>query len=501
MNNILPAITHIVNLSIENGKFPTDWKIAKILPLHKKNDQLDPKNYRPVAILPILSKVLEKAIFIQVSEYMSANDLLHRSQHGFRRDHSTTTGLIEMYDKWVEAVDKGEYCGACFLDLSAAFDIVDHSLLVEKMKLYGFNENSLTWVTSYLTERSQRVYLDGFLSDRLQVPTGVPQGSILGPLFYIIYTNEIPEVIHSQRCGNTCQDCGNVCSYADDSTLTVSSVDCQRISSQLEENFVAVSEFMLSNKLKLNGDKTHLMMLATENAWRSKINDQSISLNTGQETIHCSKSEILLGGLISADLKWSEYILHSENSLVKKLSFRLSALKNVARLADFRTRKMIANGLFISKLIYLMPVWGGCDKYLLKALQLQQNKAARLVTNLGRYTPIRVLLHQCGWLSVHQLVFYHTVVLLYKVIQAESPKSIYSMIDSEFAYETRSKSAGKLKVQSRSPPRLNLCERSFRWRSVMCWNQLPSEITSISKVDDFKKHLKLWVAKNIPVDP
>ena len=178
---IIPALTHLVNLSIATQTFPTMWKTAKvIIPLYKKEDPLSPKNYRPVAILPIISKILEKTIFIQIIQYMETHQLLHPNHHGFRSHHSTTTGLIQMYDSWVEAVERKEFTGVCFLDLSAAFDIVDHPLLLQKLGLYGFTDSSIHWVNSYLSGRSQTVYIDGTQSKILPVPTGVPQGSILG---------------------------------------------------------------------------------------------------------------------------------------------------------------------------------------------------------------------------------------------------------------------------------------------------------------------------------
>ena len=185
--NIIPALTHIINLSIGTQQFPSSWKIAKVIPLFKKDNPLNPKNYRPVAILPILSKILEKAVFIQIIDYLDYNQLIHPSHHGFRAAHSTTTGLIQMYDTWVQAMEHGEYTGACFLDLSAAFDIVDHPLLLEKLSLYGFSDDALNWVRSYLTGRSQRVYIESFLSTSQPVPTGVPQGSILPTALYYFY--------------------------------------------------------------------------------------------------------------------------------------------------------------------------------------------------------------------------------------------------------------------------------------------------------------------------
>ena len=160
---------------------------------------------------------------------------------------------------------------------------------------------------------------------------------------------------------------------------------------------------------------------------------------------------------------------------------------------------MIANGLFISKLIYMMPVWGGCERYLINVLQVQQNTAARLVTGLGKRTPIKELLKQCGWMSVNQLIFYHTVVLLHKIMQVKAPGNLYEMIDQNFPYNTRQKSDGKLKVRASYNPHLTLNTRSFRWRAVMCWNELPPSITRILDTVKFKKQLKTWVLDNVTV--
>ena len=161
---ILPAVTHILNLSISTGKFPTTWKKTKVIPLHKKGDLLDPKNYRPVAIVPILSKVLEKAIFLQMITYLDKNNLLHPNLHAYRANHNTTTSLIQMYDTWLEAVEAGTMAGVGFLDMSAAFDVVDHALLLQKLALYWFQDDILGWIYSYLSGRFQCVSIEGSLS-------------------------------------------------------------------------------------------------------------------------------------------------------------------------------------------------------------------------------------------------------------------------------------------------------------------------------------------------
>ena len=149
---IVPALTHIINLSISTQEFPSYWKKSKIIPLHKKDDLLNPKNYRPVAIVPIFSKVLERVIFNQLLEYLTTNHLIHPNHHAYRSSHSTTTALIQMYDVWLQSLEAKQLAGVCFLDMSAAFDIVDHSLLVKKLKLYGCEENCTNWIQSYLCD-------------------------------------------------------------------------------------------------------------------------------------------------------------------------------------------------------------------------------------------------------------------------------------------------------------------------------------------------------------
>ena len=195
-SEILPALTHIVNLSLSSNEFPSAWKKSKIIPLHKKGDTLNPKNYRPVAIIPIFSKILERMVFNQMVEYISTNQLIHPNHHAYRSGHNTTTALIQLYDGWVESVQEGKLAGVCFLDMSAAFDIVDHQLLLKKLELYGFNQDMLGWTSSYLADRHQAVSIDGCISRLKLVEHGVPQGSILGPLLYTLFTKELPETVH-----------------------------------------------------------------------------------------------------------------------------------------------------------------------------------------------------------------------------------------------------------------------------------------------------------------
>ena len=318
---VLPALTHIINLSVVSGCFPSKWKVAKVIPLYKKDDPLDPKNYRPVAILPVLSKILERVIFIQIRQYMEENRLIHPNHHGF--------------------IEENKFTGVCFLDLSAAFDIVDHSLLLQKLKLYGFDDNSLTWIKSYLEGRYQSVYIEGKMSEALSVTSGVPQGSILGPLLYIIFTNELPEIIHNhadhQAMYNMKRNqCGSLCCYADDSTFSVASSNIDTISSQILERYNLIAQFVCNNRLRIYGEKAHIMLISTGIAWRLKLTADSLIFTTENNISICPSScENLPGGVIAQNLKKAQQILFYKKSLVKQLGFRRSALKKICQYANF----------------------------------------------------------------------------------------------------------------------------------------------------------------------
>ena len=185
----------------------------------------------------------------------------------------------------------------------------------------------------------------------------------------------------------------------------------------------------MSNRLKLNDDKTHLLVLTTSQARRRAGPNLNVVISTPAADISSTSSEKLLGAWIHQDLKWAEHLQDNQESLLKSLTTRLSALKKLGQVASLKTRKMIANGVFMSKLSYLISVWGGCEGYLVRSLQVIQNKVARVVTKKPWSTPTSILLSQCGWLSVRQLAMYHTVLLVYKVLkQTGSPRYISSCL-------------------------------------------------------------------------
>ena len=536
IEDILPALTHIINLSLTSLVFPNLWKLAKVIPLLKKGDPLDPQNYRPVALLSILSKVLERVIFKQVVEYVEKNSLLHPSHHGSRAHHSTSTAVIEMYDGWVESLENDEMAGVMMLDLSAAFDLVDHQLLLQKLELLGFDKPAVLWMWSYLCGRSQCVYVDGKFSDLEPVEVGVPQGSVLGALLYILFVNDLPEVVHGhlgasqpdhgqseaahEHLGDgqgesvqghigvgqvcqvqgevknkilyniNCRTCGTLCCYVDDSTYMCSGSDPAQLSSKLSSQYKLLATYMGDNRLVINNDKTHLLVMGGR---RHAALRQQVSIDTGTVVVTPVETEKLLGLNIHQSLKWKEHVLDSKKSMVNTLTTRLNALKQVSRNASFKTRLMVANACFMSIITYMVAVWGGTEEYVIRAVQVMQNKAARCVTKLSWYTPTRILLQQCNWLSIKQLVFYHTVLQVWKVKLSQAPVYIHSKL---IPANTRSAALGTLLVPAVEK---SLTRKSFMVRSIAAWNTVPPEIRNLKKLETFKKKIKQWTKMNIEI--
>ena len=352
--------------------------------------------------------------------------------------------------------------------------------------------------------QTQCVSIDGSLSKLLPVKHGVPQGFILGPLLYTLFTNELPEVVHDHLhrtdsedwpCYNmSCKLCGSLSCYADDTTYSCSDPDPVLRSEKLSANYSIISEFMI----KLNDEKTHLMVMTTSKMRKSTKPNNDVKLRTPTEEIRPSPSEKLLGAWIHQDMKWEEHLQDNKESAIKSLSTRLGALKMIGRVGSFKTRKMVGNGIFMSKLTYLIGLWGGCNMHLLKSLQIMQNKAARVVTKLDWSTSTSVLLAQCGWLSVNQLVVYHSVVLVYKVLKSKQPKPLHSMFLTEYTYKKTS-TARSMSIQQRGHPTLDIGKDSFRWRAAKSYNQLPASIKSCESLEQFKLEDKKWTNINIPV--
>ena len=257
---------YICNQSIKNSQFPDKWKEAKVTPLHKNGPKDDLNNYRPISILPVISKVLEKHTYDSLMTFLTDYQLLHRTQN-FRPSHSCETALIGMVCRWLESINQGSLIGAVMIDFKKAFDLVDHAILLEKLKHYQLTNNTISWFQSYLNERKQKVSLNNTLSDNEVIISGVPQGSILGPLLFLLFINDLPLYI----------DSSNTDMYADDTTLYVSGKTLDHIRTNLQMALDSLAKWCRHNGMIINTSKTKVMLITTH--------QKRASLRVGQDQV------------------------------------------------------------------------------------------------------------------------------------------------------------------------------------------------------------------------
>ena len=249
-------IAQLCNLSISTSLFPDDCKSAKVIPLYKKGCKTDPKNYRPISLLPLISKIIEKVIHDQTKSFLDENNILYNFQSGFRKKYSTDSCLSFLNDKISKGFDSSLYTGLILIDLQKAFDTIDHEILLEKMVCIGFSKNTVNWFRSYLSNRFFKVNINKTLSNSGKLACGVPQGSILGPLLFLIYVNDMPQAL-------SC----DLLLYADDSCLIYQHKDVKEIENILNINFSNLCDWFVDNKLSIHfgDDKTKCILFASKN--------------------------------------------------------------------------------------------------------------------------------------------------------------------------------------------------------------------------------------------
>ena len=270
-------------------------------------------------------------------------------------------------------------------------------------------------------------------------------------------------------------------SYADDSTMTVSANSIEEISTVLSANCQTASEWMLGNKLKLNSEKTHLLTVGT--AARLKNHDTKVVVQMDGVELKESTSEMLLGCWVESNLKWHKQV----DMLLSKLQTRLGALDKLKNIIPSGVKKTVAEGIFTSVLSYCIPVFGGCDKGEIQALQRLQNKAARIVTLFGVRTSRKELFSKVGWMSVKQLIYYHTALCTYRIRKSKEPEYLSEIMD-------RNNRANKIIVPNST---LTLAMKSFCFRGSNDWNKLPETVRNCEKIGQFKQQLRSWVLQNV----
>ena len=362
--------------SIDNANFPNNLKLADISPVHKKGDRTDKSNYRPVSILPVISKIFEQLFFYQIDNFMDAKLSIH--QCGFRKGYSAQHCLVVMLEKWRATLDNRGCSGVLLTDLSKAFDCLSHDLLLAKLEAYGFDCMSVKLLHSYLTDRHQRVRINSNYSTWSEIINGVPQGSILGPLLFNIYLSDL-------FLFNEDTDIAN---YADDNSLHACKSDMDSVIVQLEEDSKILLEWVSNKVLKANHDKFHLLL--------SNPNP-NISDKVDQYEISNSNCEKLLGIIIDNKLTFNNHVA----GLCKKASQKLHALPRVSKYMNMNKRRTIMKAFIIAQFGYCPLVWMFHSRTLNNRINKIHERALRIVCN-DEQSSFNGLLIKDGAITIHQ---------------------------------------------------------------------------------------------------
>lgn len=510
---MIPVIRHLVNLSLVSGVFPASWRKTKIKPLFKgKGQATAPENFRPIAILAATSKILEKAATEQVTRYFVGNHLINENHHAYQTNRSTTTALQHLVDNINELLERGETGVAVILDMSAAFDSVNVELLCQKLSLYGLDLKAVNWMRSYLNNREFSVEIGGVTGQLRKSTTGVPQGSVLGPVLFTIFTNELPSVVQHHcpscrlepdrgRCGpfsNGCDRCGSTTTYADDVTHIFGERDMRTGREKMKNAVALFTNFLTANSLKLNDEKTHTLQIMTR---QRRVHSQEGELDVvfGGKLVKPTEKEKLLGCWIHRNLSWRSQILEGQGSIRGKILKKLGELWRLGSGLNQSSRIKLANGSVMSLLMYAAPVWGGESSSAIHTLQVIQNKAARWCLAAGRRTRVKELMTRCGWMSVTQLVKYTSLISLWKTVFLDVGQYWRKRILR--SGDGRLRSTGQGSLVSNFQPWMEITKTSWRWRSIDDWNALPPAVRQDTNLRGFKTALRSWILENVPTVP
>lgn len=472
-------ITSLVNMSLSEGVFPFTFKTAYVSPLLKKSSlcKEDMKNYRPVSNLSFISKLLEKLVASRIKTHMDNSDTANPFQSAYRQHHSTETALLKIHNDVLMAMDKGKVTALTLLDLSAAFDTIDHDILLNRLeKRFRLTGSALCWLRSYLTSRCQQVKLGDNLSSRMSLPFGVPQGSVLGPLLFTMYTSPLSDVIDQQSVPHQL--------YADDTQLYVSfsTEDSTESLRLLQDCLCCIQNWMFQNKLKLNPDKTEFLLIGHERQRGKYLSLFPISL-MGVQT-NPAKSARNLGVVFDQNFTFKAHI----SKLCSSCYYHIRDLRRIRKHLNMEHAKTLAMALVMSRLDYCNSLFQGLAGKDIHRLQRIQNSLARVVCKRSSLSPSAPLRRSLHWLPIGFRINFKISLLTYKALSIKQPTYLYSLLTQ--VIPKRSLRTNKGCILSVPRVKTKTGSRAFSVSAPVLWNCLPLSVRSAESTAIFRKRLK-----------
>ena len=493
LDSILPSLTDLFNSSLASGIFPQCFKSALVTPILKKRclDHNDLNNYRPVSNLCFIAKILEKLVLSQVSSYLNSHNLYNTCQSAYRPGHSTETALLKVVNDLFLSLNKGNISVLALLDFSSAFDTIDHTILVHRLHTdFGFTDTVLQWFSSYLTDRTHYVSLCNHCSDFAPVHSGVPQGSVLGPILFTMYIKPLSAIIDSHSIIHH--------SFADDLQLQMSAPP-DRISELLHSMQSCISDvkaWATVNMLRLNDSKTELMLVTSK---RSKhLHNLPTSITIGNAQIPFKQSVKNLGFTLDCHLTMNAHV----TNIARTCYFELRRLAYIRRFLTSTATATLVSAFVLSRIDYCNSLLFGSTLDVTSHLQRIQNYAARVILRLPMSSRITIHLKSLHWLPVKVRSTYKIACLCYHCHSSTAPSYVTDMLHKKPLHtrNTRSSSYTMPLLNRPAHSKATLGDRSFSFASSSVWNSIPNDVKCAPSLSSFKSRLKTYLFRSVYKD-
>ena len=477
LTDLLPVISKMVNVSVTDAVVPSSLKNASLHPLLKKQTlpYEEFSSFRPVSNLAFISKCVEKVVAAQTGQHVEDNNLNELYQSAYKQCHSTETAMIKVQDDILRAIDNNCCVILLLLDLSAAFDTVDHRILLDRLsQRFGIVDNALEWFRSYLYDRHQIVKVNGSQSSRRELRCGVPQGSVLGPILFLLYTSPLGDIMRYHQV--------KFHLYADDTQLYLTFKSSPEMAKAAMEACVRdIDTWMTANMLKMNRDKTELLVLKA----RHRPLPPLMSISVCDEEINLSSKARNIGVIFDTSMSMDNHIA----AICKSAFYHLRNISRIRKYLSFHTAETLVHAFVSSRLDFCNSLLFGLPKQTLKKLQHVQNVAARIVTLTRKYEHITPVLYNLHWLPIEERIIFKMLLMTFKCLMGLAPTYLSDMIKRYVPRRNLRSMNGHRLVDVNYTLRNYGC-RAFSVASPQLWNALPLDIRSCNGISEFKSKLK-----------